>query len=469
MTTHSIPTGFDTLAARVHGPVFRPGQDGYDAECAGFQTGLRHRPDVVVGATGAADVRAAVEFAATNELPIAVQATGHGVAEAACGGMLISTRRMAGVRIDPATRTAWIDAGTRWAEVIDAAAPHGLAPLSGSSPDVGAVGYTLGGGLGLLSRRFGYAADHVRTIDVVTTDGVLHRVTAESDPELFWALRGGHGNLGVVTAMEVDLMPVDRIYGGRLMFDTELVDEALRVYLEWTATVPDELTSSVSLMRYPDFDGVPEPFRGRYFVQVRVAHLGEPAEGERLVAPLRDVGPRLLDTLGELPFTASASICADPAEPHAYRGDSLLLRDLDLDALRSVIAIGGPDAPIMCVVQLNHLGGALARPPAVPNAVSHRDARFLLRVLSPVEPSEPSEVDIAAGLHGRVLDALEPWSAGAGSVNFRFAATGPADRARPLHDAATRRGLVAAKAAHDPGNLLRVNNNIPPEGSAGRG
>lgn len=210
------------LADQVTGPVLAPRDKGYDAERAGWQTARRHRPDLLVGAAGPADVQAAVRYASDRGLPVAVQGTGHAsAAVAAEGGVLITTARMNGVRVDADAGTAWVAAGTRWDRVVHRAAPAGLAPLSGSAPHVGAVSYTLGGGLALLSRSFGYAADHVRGLEAVTADGRLRRVTRDHEPDLFWALRGGRDNFGVVTAMEIDLMPVTTLYGGALVFPVE--------------------------------------------------------------------------------------------------------------------------------------------------------------------------------------------------------------------------------------------------------
>ncbi|GAA3048187.1 FAD-binding oxidoreductase [Pseudonocardia yunnanensis] len=396
----------------MQGPVFRPGDNEFDEETSGFQTAYPHRPAYVVAATGADDVRAALTGA--SGLPVAVQATGHGRTVPLDGGVLISTRRMTGVRVDPGRRSAWIEAGVRWQQVITAAAEHGLAPLSGSSPEVGAVGYILGGGLGVLARRYGYAADHVGSIDLAAADGSLRHVTADDDPDLFRELRGaGHG-LGVVTAMEIGLVPVTRLYGGGLYVDGPHVPELLEAYRDWTADLPDELTSSIALISYPDMAAVPELLRGRYAAHVRIAFAGPTAQGERLVAPLRAAVPRLRDTLGELPFTQAASIYNDPAWPHSYGGTNAMLRELHPTALRDLVELAGPGAPIPCIVQLNHLGGALARPPAVPNAVGHRDAAYLVRVLSVL--GDPA----AAGrAHGRLLDALAPWTVGR-SRNFLF-------------------------------------------------
>ncbi|MGH3376404.1 MAG: FAD-binding oxidoreductase [Actinoallomurus sp.] len=449
-------TALDTLAARVRGPVLRPGDDAYDAERAGFQTAWRHRPDVIVGATEAEDVRAAVEFAGAEGLPVAVQATGHGVAAPMDGGVLVGTRRMTGVEVDAAGRTAWIEAGVRWDQVVREAASQGLAPLNGSAPHTGAVGYTLGGGLGLLARGHGYAADHVHQVDVVTAGARLRHVTADSDPDLFWALRGGRDNFGVVTGMRIGLVPVTRLYGGGLFFPAALAGDVLAAFAEWTPTVPEEMTSSVGMIPFPDLPVIPEPFRGRHVTHVRIAYLGDAAAGERLVAPLRAVGPRLRDTLADLPYAETGSIYNDPVQPHAYSGTNLLLSGLDARALRTVAGLAGPDAPVPCVVDLRHLGGALARTPAVPNAVGHRSAAYLLRVLSPLDGTDHEAVRAA---HRRVFAAMEPWSTGGRCLNFLY---GDDVQVREAYEPADFVRLTELKGVYDPANLFRLGRAIPP-------
>ncbi|MFD9224173.1 FAD-binding oxidoreductase [Streptomyces sp. NPDC060064] len=437
--------------------TFRPGDAGYEDELAGFQTGFSRRPALIVGAADAEEVRSAVAYAAGHGLPVGVQATGHGLPGAADGGVLISTRRMDGVRVDAAARTVRVAAGVRWGQVVAAAAEHGLAPLNGSAPSVGAVSYTLGGGLGILAREFGWAADHVRSLDVVTADAELRHVTPDSEPELFWALLGGGHNFGVVTALEIDLVPVARVYGGSLLFDADLVDRAVRVFLEWTADLPETVTSSMGVVRFPDAPMVPEPMRGRYTASIRVAYTGDAAEGERLVAPLRAIGPALKDSLREMPYTESHTIHSDPDFPHAYYGDSAMLRDLDAVSAREVLALTGPDAPVMSVVQINHLGGALEREPKTPNAVPFRDARHLVRVLNPLDGPDLGAV---RALHGRVFGVLEPLTVGR-SLNFAF---GGGDRTQGLYDAERLERLTGVKSQYDPANLFRQNYNISPGG-----
>ncbi|MZD05552.1 FAD-binding protein [Streptomyces sp. SID5785] len=440
--------------------TFRPGEAGYDAETSGFQTGFALRPDVVFAASGPQDVVAAVAHAAAAGLPVGVHATGHGLPDTAEGGVLVGTRRMDSVTVDAAARTARIGAGARWGAVVEAAAPHGLAPLNGSAPSVGAVGYTLGGGLGILAREFGYTADHVRSVDVVTADATLRHVTPDSDPELFHGLLGGGAGLGVVTSLEVGLVPLTRLYGGSLGYDGRAVDPAALVhaYTRWAATVPDTLTSSLAALVHPDLPSMPPALRGTYLVSVRIACTGSAAEGERLVAPLRAaLGPAVSDTLREMPYGDSHTIHSDPDFPHPYYGDSRFLDTgpgpggLDAGAVAELVARCGPGADGMHIVQLNQLGGALARP--APNAVPHRDAGWLVRILSPLGEGGR---DAARAHHARAFSAIAGQSAGR-SLNFAF---GGADRAEGIYDPQTRKRLAALKAAYDPANLFRRNYGV---------
>ncbi|MGW3645722.1 FAD-binding oxidoreductase [Streptomyces sp. NPDC000878] len=452
----------DSLAAQVRGPVLIPGDDEYDAERAGNQTARWHRPAVVVGATGPADVQAAVTFATGHGLPVAVQGTGHALsAVAAEGGVLINTSRMQGVRVKAEAGTAWIGAGVRWDQVLHETAPAGLAPLSGSAPGVGVVSYTLGGGLGLLSRRYGYAADHVRGVDVVTADGRLRQVAEDSDPDLFWALRGGRDNFGVVTGIEIDLVPVTTIYGGGLFFDAGSAAEVLDTYVRWTATVPDEMTSSVALISFPDVPVLPPPLRGRHVVHVRIAYAADVlGAGEGLVAPLRALDP-FIDTLGELAYADSGSIHNDPTFAGTFESGTAMLGEIDTDTVRAVLDLAGPHVPVPHVVELRHLGGRLARPSGIPNAVGNRDARYVLNVVSRLERADITEIRPA---HDRIFEAIAPWSTGGRALNFMNGEK-DAEHVRSAYDAKDYQRLTEIKAVYDPENTFRLNHNIPPAAS----
>lgn len=418
------------LTRRVSCPVLVPGAVGYDDERAGFQTARQHQPLAIVAARTAGDVSAAVRFAAARGLAVAVQGAGHGLVRACTEGVLISTRQMTGVRVDPGRRTAWLEAGTRWDQVIRQAARHGLAPLNGSAPHLGAVPYILGGGLGPLARQFGYACDHVHGIEVVTADSQIRRVSAAQDRDLFWALRGGRGNFGVVTGMQIDLVPVARLYGGGLYFDAELIPAALHA---WRVA------------------------------HVRIAYTGSAADGADLVAPMRAVGPRLVDTVGEMPYAAVGSIHDDPVQPMAYRTAGAMLSDLDGSAAQALLELAGTSTAGSLVVdplivELRHLGGALAAPPAVASAVAHREAGYLLILLSPLRPGG---ADAAAGSrHGLLLERLGPAVTGR-CLNFMHGEY-PAGQVKAAYSIAGYRKLIRMKAIWDPENIFCFDHNIPP-------
>lgn len=443
-----------TLRDEAHGQVLLPGDDGFDAACGGFQLLDPHRPDAVLAAADDHDVQAAVGYAAEHDLPLAVQATGHGRNAGLAGGLLLSTGALTEVRVDPDARTAWVSAGATWRQVIDATAPYGLAPLSGSFPALGAVSYTLGGGIGLLSRRYGFAADHVRQLDVVTPDGRLRHVTADTEPDLYWGLRGGGGNLGVVTGMRIGLLPVDRVHGGSLAFDVDKNPDVLAGWWRWTRTLPDEMTSAVGMLGYPDLPMFPAGLRGRNIAKLQLCWCGPAEAGERLIAPLRELGECVQDTVGELPYTESGSIFAEPERPHPYRSSPVLVPDLDADRL-DALRRDATTAPVMCVVGIRHLGGAMARPPQVPNAVGHRDAEYLVTVLSPVD-SDPEAV---TAVHRRLMAPWQPDAVGR-PLNFSFGPLAPEQLRAGFEDGDGRR-LAELRARFDPRQLLRPNHPVP--------
>ncbi|WP_067719721.1 FAD-binding oxidoreductase [Nocardia yamanashiensis] len=440
------------------GPLFQPGDTGYDAEIAGFQTAYTHRPAVVVGAVHAEDVRAAVEYAARHGLPIAVQATGHGLSVAVEGGVLVNTARMKDIRIDPATRTARVTAGVQAGELIEAAAAHGLAPLNGSSLSVGVTGYVLGGGIGILAREFGYAADHVQAVELVTADGRLRRL--EPGDELFGAVLGTGGNFGVVTALELELLPIATVYGGQLQFDTPLVARALEAWRLWTTELPDAMTSAFTALTFPDIPQLPPHLRGRYVATINIAYTGSPEDGERLVEPLRAVGARLVDDLRVMPYTDSHAIYRDPDSPHAYIATNALLSDLPAEATDAFLELTGPDAAVPVVAGFRHLGGALRRRGPGGIAVGHREAEYVARVLAMPRPDNAEAIDEHFGL---IRKALEPWTIGH-NLNFLYGGGDRADEAqtRAGFDPDTYDRLAALKTQYDPRNLFRGNRNIRP-------
>ncbi|GAA1457885.1 FAD-binding oxidoreductase [Nocardiopsis exhalans] len=445
----------NALRARVSGPVHAPGSPGHERGRSGMQRVDRHAPNAVVEAADAEDVRAAVAVAAEIGVAVAAQRTGHGHGTGLRGGILVDTRRLDRVRVDPDHRTAAVGAGATWQDVIDAAAPHGLAPLSGSAPGVGAVSYTLGGGLSLMGRRYGYAADHARSLDLVTADGHHRRVDAHSDPDLFWALRGGGGSFGLVTEVEFDLFPVSRLYGGSLYLDATDAPRALDGWRRWAEGTPEELTSGVSALVCPDMEGVPEPMRGRLIVQVSLAWAGPPEEGPALAEPLYSLAPVLMDTLRELPYTESGAVFDDHDDPAGFRGEGLLVDALTPEALAELQQLAATDRPFMSVVWLRHLGGALARPPEVPDAIGHRDAAYALSVLTFTEP----ETGEARALRAEAAALFADHTRGR-SANLSFGAV-TEDEVRAMFAPDDLRRLTQIRDRVDPHRRIHTNRPIP--------
>ncbi|GAY09469.1 FAD-binding oxidoreductase [Pseudonocardia sp. N23] len=439
----------DSLS-RVAGPVFFPGDDGYADEVAGFNAAHLPAPAVVVGATCAEDVAAAVAHAAATGRRVAVQATGHGLLDGLFGTVFVSTRRLTGVTVDPTARTARVGAGVRWREVIDAAAPFGLAPLNGSSSNVGVVGYTTGGGLGPMARRYGFAADHVRRFTLVTADARVRDVTPHTEPDLFWAVRGGKGNFGIVTEIEFDLMPVARFFGGAVMFGATDAATVLHTWREWAPALPEDTTSSVAMLRLPPDPALPEPLRGQFVVAVRFAHLGSAAEGESLLAPMRTVATPVMDTVSDLPYAAVDAVHMDPTSPMPVWDRGGALRELPAEAVDALLAAAGPgvDAPL-AMVEVRLLGGAIGRAPAIANAVSGREAAFSVYSVG-VLAGPP--VEVVAASAAAVLEALRPWACARGLVNL-LGQAGPA-RVAALWDDADLARLRAIRAQNDPTGLF---------------
>ncbi len=448
------------LAGVLKGAVYRPDDAGYADEIACFNLSTTHRPALVVAATCTEDVVAAVRFAAERDLPIGVQATGHGAVCAVDAGILISTKAMTNVTVDPRERTATVGAGTKWKPVIETAAEHGLAPLNGSSSDVGVVGYIVGGGLPVMCRTYGFAADHVQRMTVVTADGVAREVSPSSETELFWALRGGKGNLGIVTEITVDLVPVSRLYGGGIFFPGEHASELLRAYSGWSAGLDEQTNTSIALLRLPPVPDIPEPLRGRFVVHLRVMHLGDAESGERLVAPMRAVAPAIVDLVGEMPYTAVDSVHQDPDHPVPAHERGVLLTRLDDEVIDELLRLAGPAAQIpVMVVGIRHMGGALSRQPAIANAVSNRDAAYLLEaigvLMGPAAEGAPAATDALVAAFARF--SLRP--EGATLVNFHGKPGDAADRARAWAPQTYAR-LCELKVRYDPKNLLRFGHGI---------
>jgi hypothetical protein len=366
------------------------------------------------------------------------------------------------VAIDAQHRTARIEPGVQWAQVINQASTLGLAPMNGSSPVVGSIGYSLGGGHSVAwSRSKGYAADHIIALEVVTADGRLRHVTADCDPDLFWALRGGQGNFGVATAMVCELFAQTRFYGGGVWFALEHVPRVLPAWRGWLDTLPKEASTSVAVQRLPALSALPPPVRGVPVVHLRFTHLGSAAQGERLFAPMRAIAPSLLDTVAERPYTSIGMVHLDPPDPLPYWDRTMMFADLPRVAVDQLVALIGQDTACpLSHVEIRQLGGAMDREPTVANAVPTRGLPFTLFALG---IGGPGQADLLRGSLAKLIAGLQPWSSQRKMVNFLSVdeATTP-EQMRAVYGEERYDRLARIKKTYDPCNTFRMNHNIVP-------
>jgi hypothetical protein len=409
----------DFTELTISGRVATPKDPDWDEARLAWNLIADQNPEAVALVESAEDIAATVRFAAQHDLRIAGQGTGHGAAPLGPleGTILIKTERMRGIEVDPSSRTARIEAGVLSAELGAAASEHGLSALPGSSPDVGTVGYTLGGGMSWLARAHGFACNHVRAIELVTADGEAWTVDAGNDPDLFWALRGGGGGYAIVTALQLELLPIADLYAGALVFPAAVGGEAVRTYRDWAASLPDEVTSIVRFVTPPPIPDVPEPIRGVPLLTIGAACIGDEASGEATIAPLRNIGETLMDTFEQMPAAGLSHIHMDPESPVPGIGGGVTIAALPDEAIDAFTAAAGPDSgsPLL-LSELRHLGGAVGRPAENGGALSHLDAGFAMySVGMPMTP----ELGEAIRNHLRHLEeAMSPWTAGGGYFNF---------------------------------------------------
>jgi FAD/FMN-containing dehydrogenase len=414
-----MPHLIDSRTARraaAPGILTFPGDAGWDDARRAWNLAIDQRPAAVATPETVDDVVAAVGHARAAGLRVAVQGTGHGARhDLRDGTLLINTSRMTGVEIDAGARVARVAAGAIWNDVVEAAVEHGLTALHGSAHDVGVVGYTLGGGVGWLARKYGLASSSMLSAEVVTADGTVVRADGETNPELLWALRGGGGNFGVVTEVEIALYPVAEVYAGWLVWPMARASEVLATWSEWARTAPEEVTSIGRLLQLPPIPEVPEPLRGRQVAVVEAAYLGDEATGRGLLRPLLELEPEL-DTFAIAPAKALTELHRDPPAPVPGVGDGMLLESLDAAAVAAIVDAAAMDgtAPLVSL-EIRHLDGAVGRPD--PNAaLSHLETPFAMYAIgSPLGPV--TETAIRERL-GEVRAAASPWASRRTYFNF---------------------------------------------------
>jgi hypothetical protein len=415
------------------------------------------QPAAVAFVEGADDVSAVLRLAAERGLKVNAQGTGHGAGMLGRldDTVLIRTTKMKGIEVDAAACSARVEAGVIAEELGAAAQKHGMCSLPGSSPNVGTVGYTLGGGMGWFGRRHGFSCNRVRAIELVTADGEQRRVDADHEPDLFWALRGGGGGYAIVTGLEVDLLPISEAYAGALIFPAELGVEAVRTYRHWTQALPDEVSSIGRFLRPPPMPDVPETLRDRTLWTVTAACIGSRDEGERQIAPLRELGEPIMDTFDQIPAAGLSRINMDPEPPIPTLGHHRLLRELSDEAIDAVVGVVGPEAgsPLL-LTELCHAGGALGRVAEGGGALSKLDAEFVMLAIG--VPMTPPQGEAITGTLDRLHDAVEPWSAEGGYFNF---AERPCDVDALLPPETCER-LAGVKRRWDPDGLIRANHAV---------
>jgi FAD/FMN-containing dehydrogenase len=462
-TTHpegqlmSIPLTASRPAALAALPgVLFPGDAGFDDARRPWNLAVDLQP-AAVGVPRTVEEAVAIVAAASHDaLRVSPLSTGHLALSLhevdLAGTVLLRLSELTGVTIDHSARTARVLGGTVWQDVADAAAPYGLAALHGSAGDVAVAGYILGGGLSFYGRAHGLATGTVRALEVVTAGGEVIRATADDNAELFWGLRGGGGGLGVVVALEIDLLPIDDVYAGMLLWDLSRGPEVLRAWARWSATAPESATTSLRFLRFPPIPELPPFLSGRRLVVIDGAILDDDDRAAEILAPLRALGPEI-DTFGRIPATGVLGIHMDPPAPTPGVSDHVLLADLPEEAIRALLAAAGPDVdtPLM-VAELRQLGGALARP--IDAALPLLQGRFALFTLAAVPV--PALFDQAMTAAKDAAAALRPWSSGVVYPNF----TERRSEASAFFDAETRGRLARLRAEWDPTGLWLAAHDI---------
>jgi FAD/FMN-containing dehydrogenase len=454
------------LEGALRGQLVRPTDPDYDQARAVWNGAHDRHPALIIRCAGVADVVRAVEFARSEGLQVAVRGGAHSIAgfSTSDGGVVIDTSPMKGIRVDPAGRRAVAEPGATWSEFDHETQAFGLAVTGGLVSSTGIAGFTLGGGIGWLLRRYGLTCDNLLSADVVTADGQLLTASEHEHPDLFWALRGGGGNFGVVTSLEYRLHPVGPlVYAGPVFYAGASAVEVLRGWRDLTAAMPDELTTLANILIAPPVPFLPESAHGQLIVGIIGVYAGSVEDGAKAAQPLRTLAEPLADLIGPIPYTAMQSLL-DPlwtAGAQNYFTGAVLdrLTDETIDTLLARHAAG--QAPVR-ELHLHHGGGAMARVPTAATAFAHRDAAYVLNIIarSPDRAGFAEHADWARATH----QAMDPWSTGGAYVNFTSEAG--QDKVRASYPPDTYARLVAAKDRYDPTNLFHLNQNIRP--SAGR-
>ena len=455
-------TAIDAFRSRLRGPLLRPGDPGYDDARTIWNAMIDRRPALVVRCLGVADVVAAVAFAREHDLPLTIKGGGHNNAGLAVadGAVTLDLSLMRGVRVDPGARLAWAQAGCLLGDVDRETQLHGLAAPLGFVSATGIAGLTLGGGFGYLTRRCGWTCDNVVSFDVVTADGRVVRASETEHPDLFWALRGGGGNFGVVTGFTYRLAEVGPvIVGGAIAWPAAEAPRVLEAFRALAEQAPPELAVVAGLRKAPPAPWLPQTIHGQDIVVLFVCHTGAVADGERLVAPIKQLGKPVGDIVQRRPYVTQQSLI-DATQPKGRRYDwkSEYLPGHEAEVLEAAVAHAGRMPSLHSAVLFFPLDGALNREPADHSPAGNRDARSIFNIAGSWERPEDDEPNIAWAR--AAWEDLRRFSTGGTYVNF-LTEEGTGDRVHAAYGGHYER-LARVKAAWDPTNLFRQNKNIPP-------
>ena len=446
----------DVLASCLAGRLITEQDDDWATARMAWNLAVDQHPAFVVQVASADDVVEIVRFARAADLRVAPQGTGHNAAPLGdlAGTILLRTDLLREVTVDPDAQIVRIGAGVLWGEVTEALAPHGLTALAGSSPDVGVVGYTLGGGYSWLGRKYGLAASRVTAIEMVTGDGELRRVTPNDDAELFWAVRGGGANLGVVCALEFAVLPISDVYAGWLMFPLDRAPEVFRAYEAWTRDLDSAATTCIRMLRLPPLPELPPFLSGQSFAMIDGAIDLDETAAAALLAPLRALGP-IIDTFAVTPTAALGQMHMDPPGPTPGVGDGFILDDMPLDAIDALMGVVGPGVDTaLLMIDLRHLGGVLSSCDPRGGAVDHLPGRFL-GFSAGVVPFPAAAAAVRADLD-RLVAAVAPWRLDRDYMNFREA---KADANRFYSPRALAR-LRQVASRFNPDQVVRSNHEL---------
>lgn len=446
------------LPTDIAGRIIRPEDDDYDATRQILSGAYDRRPAAIVRAVNADDVARVIRFARETGTELAVRAGGHSNAghSSTEGGIVLDLRDMDALEIDPDSRTAWAEGGLTAGKVTSALAEHGFAIPFGDTGSVGIGGLTLGGGVGYLVRRYGMTIDNLLAAEVVTADGELLRVDADQHPDLFWAIRGGGGNFGVVTRFQYRLQPLDGIVGGMLVLPA--TPETVAGFIAAAEAAPEELSTIANVMSAPPMPFLPEEAHGTLVILAMLAFSGDAADGERALAPFRALAEPLADMLRPMSYPEMFPP-EDPDYHPTAAATTMFLDHVGRDVAETILRHLEASDATMRVAQLRVLGGAMSRVPADATAFAHRSSRIMVNLAAfyGADDREQREAWVAG-----FARALDQGDAGA-YVNF-LVDEGP-DRVRAAYPGATWDRLAEVKATYDPTNLFRLNQNVPPAGS----